>query len=204
MALLHGKGGIILNFYEKGEMTTTTPSGKDVKLCLDTAYPYDGKVAVTVCLDEAESFSITLRVPSWCENATLTVDGKTEKVDCGYITIDREWKSGDVIVLDMPMEVRRILPPAGALNEEMFAGYMYGPVVLAADMRVADPTKPIAVKCDEKGYARWEKALCPEIIDSKICLAVELENGESVRLINYSSAGKTWGEDSKCAAWLYR
>ena len=204
MALLHSKDGLVLNFYEAGQMRTTTPTGKDVSLCLDTAYPYDGKVTLTVGLAEAEQFALKLRVPAWCESATLTVDGKTEAVDSGYAVIDRRWNDGDVVVLDMPMEVKRVLPPKGAVNEDKFAAYTYGPIVLAADKRIADPTKPVAIKCDERGYARSEKVLCPEIIDSKICLAVELEGGDTVRLINYSSAGKTWGEDSMCAAWLYR
>ncbi|MBQ9112250.1 MAG: glycoside hydrolase family 127 protein [Clostridia bacterium] len=204
MAVLRREDGIAINFYEKGVISAKTPGGKDMTLSMATEYPYDGKVAVTVDMAEAERFTVALRVPAWSENATLTVDGKTENVPCGYAEISREWKSGDVIVLDMPMEVRRVLPPEGADNQDMFAGYLRGPVVLAADMRVADPTKPIPVKCDEKGYAKSEKTLCPEIIDSKACFAVELENGETVRLINYSSAGKTWRDDSKCAAWLYR
>ena len=51
-------------------------------------------------------------------------------------------------------------------------------------------------------YVDAEKVYCPEIKEAHICFEVPLQSGEKVRLIDYASAGKTWDEKSRCAAWL--
>ena len=104
----------------------------------------------------------------------------------------------------MQMPITRILPQDDALNADLFAGYMRGPLVLAADKRVTDPDAVLDVRCDSDGTVEGEQACCHEIPEAKICMKVELENGESIRLIDYASAGKTWTEESRCAAWLRR
>ena len=60
------------------------------------------------------------------------------------------------------------------------------------------------VVCDEKGHVAASLATCPEIPEARICVSVPLADGSTVRLIDYASAGKTYDETSKCAAWLYR
>jgi hypothetical protein len=102
------------------------------------------------------------------------------------------------------MPVVRVLPPAGAVNEELFAGYRRGPLVLAADRRVTDPEAVLDIACDEKGRVQAELAACPEIPEARLCVSVPLADGTRVRLIDYANAGKTYDETSKCAAWLYR
>jgi DUF1680 family protein len=171
---------------------------------MDTAYPYDGAIRVKLTLEQSERFALSLRVPYWCEDATLTLRGEGRAVSAGYVTAIEEWQSGDELILHLPMRVKRVLPPKGAVNEEIFAAYTYGPLVLAADKRITDPDAVLNVLCDARGYAVSAPAACPEIREAALCLEVPLESGERVRLINYGSAGKTWTEESRCAAWLYR
>jgi hypothetical protein len=84
----------------------------------------------------------------------------------------------------------------------VFAAYRRGPIVLAADARLIDPASVIDVVCDEEGIADHRSVYCSEIKDTLECIELEKGNGEKVRLIDYSSAGKTWANDSRCAAWL--
>ena len=204
MALLRGKTGITLNFYERGVMNTETPTGKDLALAIDTAYPYDGAVGITLSLAAAERFDLTVRVPAWCKGATVAVNGVSEAAESGYLTLSREWCDGDVVALSFPMPITRILPPAGAANEDLFAAYRRGPIVLAADKRVTDPSAVLEIKCDEDGCVAETFAYCPEIPEHKLCREVELSSGERIRLIDYASAGKTWTEESRMGAWLRR
>ncbi len=204
MALLRGKTGITLNFYERGVMKTETPTGKDLALAIDTAYPYDGAVGITLSLAAAERFDLTVRVPAWCKGATVAVNGVSEAAESGYLTLSREWCDGDVVALSFPMPITRILPPAGAANEDLFAAYRRGPIVLAADKRVTDPSAVLEIKCDEDGCVAETFAYCPEIPEHKLCREVELSSGERIRLIDYASAGKTWTEESRMGAWLRR
>ena len=204
LTLLKNKKGIALNFYEAGTIVTNTPANQELTLALDTKYPVDGLVKITLDLAEAESFALSLRIPGWCREAKLSVNGVSESVTSGYTTIERIWQSGDVIQLDMDIQVERILPPAGADNEDLFAAYRRGPIVLAADARLVDPRSVIDIDCNIDGFAKGELVYCPEIRDSIICVELNTTSGEKVRLIDYSSAGKTWTKDSECAAWLYR
>ena len=73
----------------------------------------------------------------------------------------------------------------------------------AADKRIADPDGIIDVVCDDEGRVEFQKVDCREIKDAHICLELPTLSG-SVRLIDYASAGKTWTDESRMAAWLYR
>ena len=56
-----------------------------------------------------KKFAVKLRIPSWCDKATVTVNGQPEDVKVipdSYITLDRTWKPGDEIVLDMEMRAK--------------------------------------------------------------------------------------------------
>ena len=204
ITLMRGADGLTLNHYEQGTMQATTPSGLPIGITMDTAYPYDGKVRLTLELTQPEHFSLSLRIPAWCEGAVLTLWNKTTSCKAGYVKLSEEWKNGDVILLELPMPVQRILPPEGAVNADLFAAYRHGPVVLAADKRITDPDAVLDVLCDTNGNAASASVYCPEIRDAHLCLEVALTDGEKVRLIDYASAGKTWTEESRCGAWLYR
>ena len=203
-ALLKSEKGIALNFYETGEIRAVTPANQPITLTLETKYPLDGAINITLTLENVEDFELSFRIPAWCKGASLTVNGEQLTTEIGYTKVSRLWKNGDAIALVLPMKVTRILPPAGADNEDIFAAYKRGPLVLAADARLTDPYAVIDIACDEKGYAESTEVFCPEVPESLICLSIPTANGESVRLIDYSSAGKTWGKDSACGAWLYR
>ena len=100
------------------------------------------------------------------------------------------------------MKVKRVLPPEGAVNRDIFAAYTYGPLVLAADKRTTDPDSVLEVVCDGDGFVDAKKVACPEIKEAHICFEVPLKSGKVARLIDYASAGKTWDEESRLAAWL--
>ncbi len=201
-ALLKSSAGLTLNFYEQGLLNTQTPSGKALSIRMDTAYPIDGKITLTLNLDAEESFALSLRVPAWSKKATLSVNGEEMTVERGYTVIERTWNSGDTVVLNLPMVVERVLPPENAVNASEFAAYRRGPIVLAADARLVDPYGVIDIACNEEGIAEGKVTYCSEIPEAEISVELTETNGKKVRLINYSSAGKTWTNDSACAAWL--
>ncbi len=201
IAVMYSKSGVTLNYYEKSEITARNPSGSDLKLSVDTEYPYDGRIAISIELPAPETFSLTLRVPAWCKKAEAQINGEKTEIHRGYTSYCREWKSGDTLELTLNMEICRILPPIGAVNADIFAAYRIGPIVLAADKRITDPDTVLNVKCIN-GAAVGTPTYCPEIPECNVCYNLTLENGEKVRLIDYASAGKTYTDDSKTAAWL--
>ena len=61
----------------------------------------------TVGTSENVSFPFYLRIPSWCKNASVLINGKKQQTKLApgtYACIEREWKDGDEVVLNLPME----------------------------------------------------------------------------------------------------
>ena len=90
---------------------------------------------------------------------------------------------------------------------EKYAAYAIGPVLLAKDARLGDYLHDsVSPAFDEDGYVPYEKneGLFMEIPDARMFINLKRADGEVVRLIDYSSAGKTYTKESECAAWLER
>jgi DUF1680 family protein len=78
------------------------------RLRVDTDYPWDGTVVVTVeaVADDAER-ALSLRVPDWCPEAAVTSpDGDVQSAAPGYVSMQRAWRVGDTVRLVLPMPVR--------------------------------------------------------------------------------------------------
>lgn len=76
-------------------------------LSVDTDYPWDGQVAVTVDSTGDSPWTLSLRVPAWCADAWLTdPDGVRAALQPGYASLTRRWQRGDTVRLELPMPVR--------------------------------------------------------------------------------------------------
>ena len=115
----------------------------DIMLTQESDYPWDGNVKLTIKALKAkrgQKFAIALRCPEWAVNANsespilalnLTVNGQKETSDykLGYFIVEREWKQGDVISYELPMETRIV--EANPLVEESRGqvAVMRGPIL---------------------------------------------------------------------------
>ena len=103
--------GLAALAYAPSEVTAKVADGVAVKIVEDTYYPMDDKIRFTLRIDDKKiaeiAFPLHLRIPGWCKEATITVNGKVEqKVVGGKVAIlRRTWKSGDQVELSMPMHV---------------------------------------------------------------------------------------------------
>ncbi|MEJ7655332.1 MAG: glycoside hydrolase family 127 protein, partial [Chloroflexia bacterium] len=100
-----------MHLYAAGAATVPIGGdGKGVTLVQRTRYPWDGEVQLTV--RDGGRFTLLLRIPGWCESgASISVNGEPANVAVtpgSYAEVEREWASGDVATLDLPMPVRRI------------------------------------------------------------------------------------------------
>ena len=225
MAVLTSKKGLAINLYNKGEVTTRTPTGNPIKLVFDTDYPKGKTVKIRLESEIDEEFEIKLRNPAWSGNTFLSVCGEAVKADSGYVSITRAWKSGDVIEMEFDMRVRAVYPkkyaPELLFNRGEFhyllpnldiqdplalkhIAITRGPLVLAAENRLGysvDDAVSIKVGPDNTVSAEIpeiKKAPYKNIIE----VAVPLQSGEMMHLTDYASAGKLWNEQSKMAAWI--
>ena len=88
--------------------TTVEVAGTDVEISQQSAYPWNGDIKVSVDPAEKRHFTLRLRLPDWCEDYALYVDGDSTdiKADRGYLDIARTWEKGDKVELRLDMPVR--------------------------------------------------------------------------------------------------
>lgn len=130
-AYAEGDGAIWVNLYIQGTVQTEV-GGRPVRLRVATEYPWDGQVELRPELDQPTSFELRLRIPGWCEEPTVAVNGeqvRQPELERGYVVLHRTWQNGDRVNLELPMEVRRVMahPRVGANAGR--AAFERGPVV---------------------------------------------------------------------------
>lgn len=82
--------------------------GETVKIEEKTNYPFEEMVRLKVTVTKTVDFPLYLRIPGWCANASLKINGKTQKEQLlpgEMAKIERQWSSGDEIELALPMKV---------------------------------------------------------------------------------------------------
>lgn len=82
-----------------------------VTLAQHTRYPWEGKIEMVIEPETAEPFSLFLRIPGWCREANVLVNGEAieEPVEPGkYLAIRRVWEPGDRVQLSFSMPIERL------------------------------------------------------------------------------------------------
>ena len=166
------KNQVLVNLYAAGTAKLQMDDGSTLKLTQQTEYPWDGKVRFTVDPAQATAFSLNLRIPGWAlgrpvpsdlyrpsdakvSQVLLTVNGKMTDAapgDDGYVHLQRTWKGGDVVELDLPMPIRRILANEKVEADRGKVALMRGPMVYcleAADQPDVNLTRLILPRAAE-------------------------------------------------------
>ena len=100
-----------VNLYVGGNASTTVAGNVPLNISQDTDYPWSGDVKITVNPEKSANFSLNLRIPSWCNNFDISINGESsneKSSDNGYLSIGREWRSNDTVELKLDMSVDRI------------------------------------------------------------------------------------------------
>lgn len=100
-------GGVSVNLYGSNELDTKMLDGQAIKLSQDTEYPWKGLVKLDIEQCPSDEFEIALRIPGWAKDATISINGQVENIEvvpATFTKIKRQWKAGDCIIIDIPME----------------------------------------------------------------------------------------------------
>lgn len=197
------KDGVCFNLYIPGYLHTETPDGKALTVKVDTCYPACGKVRLTLNGAAGEAFKVTLRIPAFSKTSTVSVCGKeAQSVSCGYYTIERAWQDGDTVELDLDVRARTYRRDGNSVHAAEMVAMYKGPVVLARDARLGEKIDlPVDIVEDAEGYVDV-KPLTTARFDVNMEYAVPMKDGSYITMIDYASAGKTWGKDSMMTAWM--
>lgn len=101
--------GLAAVLYAPCDVTAKVGDGTEVTVVEKTNYPFDGQIELRLSMSKSVRFPLYLRVPGWCDNPQVQINGKTEKVKAkplSYIVLDRQWSTGDRVSLNLPMETR--------------------------------------------------------------------------------------------------
>jgi DUF1680 family protein len=94
------QAGIQIHQYSNMEI-----SFESSRITMETEYPWDGRVKIIVTESGDKPWKLSLRVPGWCQNFGMKVNGQevNRNSQKGYMTIERSWKTGDVAEADFAM-----------------------------------------------------------------------------------------------------
>ncbi len=196
-AMKTGKG-IAINYFESG-----TIEAEGFTIRVETDYPKKGKVKLTLEKVPRSEKSISFRIPHFATNGTkIKVCGERfvsdgEKTEGYYHTVTRKWNRLDVIELDLNMNLRTFKAAGVAGNEESskYFAVLWGPLALARDKRVS-------LVGDRVEYSEKLKITFTEPeVNALLQAKVKIGNDE-IKMIDYSSAGKTWNDKSLCEVFI--
>jgi DUF1680 family protein len=179
--LMRDAAGLVLNWYGPSTFATTV-NDAPVRLTQTTDYPREGRVELAVEPESPLKFNLKLRIPHWSAKTTVKVNGDEAAATPGtYLSLDREWRPGDRITIDLDMS------PRYWVGERECAGKTSayrGPVLLVAEGLASTPAAFTGT---------WNSPGPPRATNVKGAQASFEFNGDSVewRGYYYDDAGKT-------------
>jgi len=146
--------GLYVNLFIGSEASVEI--GKtSVKIAQETRYPWDGAARILVEPARPARFALRIRIPGWTGNdlwagrlyefmdspeafksaPKLTLNGRTveAEVEKGFAEIDRTWRPGDTVEVDLPMPVRRIRADPRVRDDEGRVALQCGPLVYCVE-----------------------------------------------------------------------
>lgn len=156
-----GSNAVYINQFVPSETTVSLASGKTT-LQQITRYPEDGTVRILVKPAQKTNFTVYVRIPAWCKTPAVLVNGKAIAIvqPGQYAAIQRSWKAGDVITLQLPMQLQWVRhehylqtsdkkPYKAVPDDNAPYALVKGPVVYALDNL----------------YYQGDSTLCPRNLD---------------------------------------
>ena len=138
---------IYVNLFMSSSSDIKIPNGK-VNLVQNTGYPWSGNINITVNPVKAEKFTLRVRIPGWATQTpvpgnlysfasvaklpvVLSINGKPVSftTDKGYAVLNRTWKKGDKITIDLPMETEKVLANPKVKDDVNRFAFERGPIV---------------------------------------------------------------------------
>lgn len=151
-----------------GGATTTLPvAGGRVTLTETSNYPWDGGIHIAVNPEGTAAFTLSLRVPAWCQGATARINGEAISVETerGYLKINRDWKAGDFVELDLPMLPERLHAHPDVRMDAGRVAIRRGPLVYCCEQHDnSEPLHRMRLPAPAALSARFDKDLLAGIV----------------------------------------
>lgn len=132
----HDDAGVYVNLFVPSELDWTE---RGVRLALDTRFPEEETLRLSVRAARPTRLAVRLRVPSWTAGVEARLNGKPLAVGArpgSYLSVERVWRESDILTVRLPMRLHVAPMP----DDPSIQAVMYGPLVLAARLGTAGLT----------------------------------------------------------------
>ncbi len=145
------ENNIFINLFVAGTASLSI-NKKNVQLEQQNNYPWDGRLAFKVVSKSPSSFTMRIRIPGWAQDEAIpsdlykfnaTSDRKIEiringkpvayAMENGYAVLTKTWKKGDVVEMDLPMDIRRVVANDKVADDRGKVALQRGPVLYCAE-----------------------------------------------------------------------
>ena len=100
--------GLCASLYAPTTIRARVGDGSTLNLTEVTDYPFGDTVQLNLELTNHISFPLYLRIPQWCSNSWIQVNGQAVATNCppsSYACLQRSWTNGDQVVLHFPRQI---------------------------------------------------------------------------------------------------
>ena len=150
----HVNNALYVNLFVASELNWKE---KGLTLKQETAFPYAETSKITITSGKGK-FPLLVRYPGWVKPGAFSVKVNGKAVDIiggpsSYVTIDRQWKKGDVVEVNFPMHNSvKYLP-----NVPQYIALMHGPILLGMKTGTEDLAHLVADDSRFGQYASGKK-----------------------------------------------
>lgn len=151
--------GVAVAMYGACSANITVADGKSIEIIEQTNYPFEESVKFIINTSGNVNFPFYLRIPTWTVNPSIILNGETlsaELVNGKYLRIEREWKNGDEIVLNIPMKLSQSIWQANQDSRSI----NYGPITFS--LKLKENYEKVSSIETAIGDSKWQKNADPE------------------------------------------
>ncbi|MEE0691216.1 MAG: glycoside hydrolase family 127 protein, partial [Bacteroidaceae bacterium] len=188
---------LYINLY-LGNEADISLNGNGIKVSQTTEYPWKGKVEILVEARQPISQKLKMRIPGWCRQYTIKVDGKKVQpiLDKGYAVVEPNGKRQTTVVLEMEMPVEQVAADPRVKQNEGKRAVQRGPLVYCMEETDNKQTYASAQLCKDTKYTvKFNK----ELLGGVMSVTAKGKHG-SLQLIPYYAWDNR--EAGKMKVWL--
>lgn len=191
-------------------------NNEKIEIIQNTNYPWEGKVEITVNPAKSTDLRLMVRIPGWARgqaipgnlytfvnnpsNIKVSLNGKNIEVSNanGYVEFSRNWKPGDKITIELPMDIQKIIADEKVLDDKDKIALQRGPIIYCAEW--PDDAEGHVLNAIVDKNAVWTNRFDPQLLNGVMVLestakkskrtlqnTVEVTGEEKITLIPYYS-----------------
>ncbi len=189
------KTGLYVNMFVGSRIHVGDVAGTPVEVIQKTEYPWKGNIAITINPDKARRFTLYVRIPNrntsrlytespalhGVDRLLLNGEAVQPRIERGYAVITREWKRGDHVELDLPLEPQRVSADERIKADLGSIALKYGPLVYNVER--ADQASMDQGLSDDPLHTEWR----PDLLGGVMVIKGTWKDGSPMTAIpNYA------------------